>query len=60
MCFLLVLCREYLENIGIVDSGLRRVELMFDEFYGSDDGTAYVLTSDHGMTNWGESYCFFF
>ena len=48
------ICREYLENIGVVDSGVSQVEMMLDEFYESDDSTAYVLTSDHGMTNWGK------
>lgn len=28
---------------------------MIENFYGNDGKTAYILTSDHGMTDWGES-----
>ncbi|KAJ3271888.1 Glycosyl phosphatidyl inositol anchor synthesis [Terramyces sp. JEL0728] len=43
---------NYLSNIGIVDSGLRKVEKLVENFYG-DGKTAYVVTSDHGMSNRG-------
>uniref|UniRef100_A0A8D0CTH1 GPI ethanolamine phosphate transferase 1 n=1 Tax=Sander lucioperca TaxID=283035 RepID=A0A8D0CTH1_SANLU len=45
--------REYLENIGLVDSGVAELVSMVEDFFGHDGRTAYVFTSDHGMTNWG-------
>ncbi|XP_016313551.1 GPI ethanolamine phosphate transferase 1-like [Sinocyclocheilus anshuiensis] len=45
--------KEYLENIGLVDAGVAEIVTMMDNFYGHDRKTAYVFTSDHGMTNWG-------
>lgn len=27
-----------------------------EEFFGHDGRTAYVFTSDHGMTNWGKIF----
>ena len=29
------------------------MENIFEDFYHRDGRTAYVMTSDHGMTNWG-------
>ncbi|XP_042215038.1 GPI ethanolamine phosphate transferase 1-like isoform X2 [Homarus americanus] len=43
---------EYLENILIVDKGVKRLVEMFEDFY-KDQKTAYIFTSDHGMTDWG-------
>ncbi len=48
--------REYLENIGLVDAGVAEIVTMMDDFYGHDGKTAYVFTSDHGMTNWGKTF----
>lgn len=45
--------KEYLENIGLVDAGVAEIVTVMDDFYGHDGKTAYVFTSDHGMTNWG-------
>uniref|UniRef100_A0A8C2IVQ1 GPI ethanolamine phosphate transferase 1 n=1 Tax=Cyprinus carpio TaxID=7962 RepID=A0A8C2IVQ1_CYPCA len=45
--------KEYLENIGLVDSGVAEIVSVMDDFYGHDGKTAYIFTSDHGMTNWG-------
>ena len=46
--------REYLMNIRVVDAGIQKVVELIDKFYGSDGKTAYVMTADHGMTNWGQ------
>ena len=46
--------REYKENIEIVDGRIRRFVKIIDDFYNHDDKTAFVFTSDHGMTDWGE------
>lgn len=47
-------CREYLDNIVLVDTGVAELVSAFEEFFGNDGQTAYVFTSDHGMTNWGK------
>ncbi|XP_068437324.1 GPI ethanolamine phosphate transferase 1 [Clinocottus analis] len=45
--------QEYLNNIGLVDSGVAELVSTVEDFFGHDGRTAYVFTSDHGMTNWG-------
>jgi len=51
-------CRQYLENIRVVDKGIERITAIFEDVF--DDGkTAYIFTADHGMTNWGMIHCHF-
>ncbi|XP_036934214.1 GPI ethanolamine phosphate transferase 1 [Acanthopagrus latus] len=45
--------QEYLENVALVDTGVAELVSVVEEFFGYDGRTAYVFTSDHGMTNWG-------
>ncbi|KAF6303116.1 phosphatidylinositol glycan anchor biosynthesis class N [Rhinolophus ferrumequinum] len=45
--------REYKDNIKLVDEGIKEIVSLLKEFYGNDEKTAFVLTSDHGMTDWG-------
>ncbi|NXP44860.1 PIGN transferase, partial [Heliornis fulica] len=45
--------REYKENIKKVDEGIKEIVSVIDNFYGNDGKTAFILTSDHGMTDWG-------
>ncbi|XP_062297378.1 GPI ethanolamine phosphate transferase 1 [Scomber scombrus] len=45
--------QEYQENIGLVDAGVSELVSMVEDFFGYDGRTAYVFTSDHGMTDWG-------
>ncbi|PWA17948.1 hypothetical protein CCH79_00004293 [Gambusia affinis] len=45
--------QEYLDNIALVDTGVDEVVSLIEDFFGHDGRTAYVFTSDHGMTNWG-------
>ncbi|NXN95702.1 PIGN transferase, partial [Rhinopomastus cyanomelas] len=45
--------REYHENIKLVDEGVKEIASMINNFYGNDGKTAFILTSDHGMTDWG-------
>ncbi|XP_040522024.1 GPI ethanolamine phosphate transferase 1 isoform X1 [Gallus gallus] len=45
--------KEYKENIRKVDEGVEEIVSMLESFYGNDGKTAYILTSDHGMTDWG-------
>lgn len=46
---------EYLENILIVDEGIAKIMKSFEEFFENDHKTAYIMTSDHGMTDWGNA-----
>ncbi|CAG8546284.1 15499_t:CDS:10, partial [Cetraspora pellucida] len=45
--------KEYLNNIKVVDDGIYKTIQLLDEFYGNDRKTAYIFTSDHGMSNRG-------
>ncbi|KAG9304272.1 hypothetical protein G9A89_019834 [Geosiphon pyriformis] len=45
--------KEYMRNIKVVDEGVKQVVEFMEKFYGDDGKTAYVLTSDHGMSNRG-------
>ncbi|KAK5850182.1 hypothetical protein PBY51_014451 [Eleginops maclovinus] len=45
--------KEYLDNIGLVDTGVAELVSVVEDFFDHDARTAYVFTSDHGMTNWG-------
>lgn len=51
--------REYLKNIETVDAGIQKTVEIFERFY-SDHQTAYIFTSDHGMTDWGEFSLLYF
>ena len=44
---------SYLNEISYIDNGIREIVELMDLFYNHDGQTAYILTSDHGMTNQG-------
>ncbi|VDO92054.1 unnamed protein product [Heligmosomoides polygyrus] len=44
--------KEYLDNIEVVDRGIRRMQHVFNNFF-NDQSTSWVFTADHGMTDWG-------
>lgn len=44
--------KEYLRNIKLVDSGVKEITKLVEDFYG-DDKTAFIFTADHGMSDWG-------
>lgn len=44
--------KEYLNNIKVVDQGVKEITELIDKFY-DDSKTAYVFTADHGMSDWG-------
>ncbi len=46
---------EYLENIKVVDAGIKATVSLIEDFYQEDGKTAYVFSADHGMTNWGKA-----
>ncbi|XP_069814234.1 GPI ethanolamine phosphate transferase 1 isoform X2 [Dendropsophus ebraccatus] len=45
--------REYKDNVRKVDEGVKEMVTLIEDFYGNDDKTAFIFTSDHGMTDWG-------
>jgi len=44
--------KEYLNNIKVVDQGVKEITQLIEKFY-NDDRTAFVFTADHGMSDWG-------
>ena len=46
--------KEYLQNIALVDSGIHDTVELVEGLFDHDGKTAYILTADHGMTNWGK------
>jgi phosphatidylinositol glycan class N len=44
--------KEYLNNIKVVDEGVREISMLIEDFY-NDGKTAFVFTADHGMSDWG-------
>ncbi|GFS09266.1 GPI ethanolamine phosphate transferase 1, partial [Elysia marginata] len=45
--------KEYLNNIRVVDKGIKEIVELVNDFYENDGQTVFVLTADHGMTDWG-------
>ena len=43
---------DYINNVRFVDQGIMDIVAVFESFF-QDGSTAYVFTSDHGMTDWG-------
>ncbi|EJW85519.1 hypothetical protein WUBG_03569 [Wuchereria bancrofti] len=43
---------KYIDNIAVVDAGIARVVQLLNNFF-ADNRTAFLFTSDHGMTDWG-------
>ena len=44
--------QQYKQNVNVVDEISKRVEQLVTERF-KDDKTAFILTADHGMTDWG-------
>ena len=44
--------KEVIDNLKYVDTEIKKIEKMINSYFG-DDKTAFVFTSDHGMTDWG-------
>ena len=49
---------QYLSNIASVDAGIKETVKLMEDFYGNDKKTAYLMTADHGMTDWGKNRLF--
>lgn len=43
-------------TVRFVDENIEKVEKVIRKFYGDDGKTTFIMTSDHGMTDWGK-YC---
>lgn len=43
---------RYLDNISLVDKGIKKVNQLMDNFY-NDKKTAFLFTADHGMSDRG-------
>ena len=43
---------EVIDNLRLVDRGVEKLVRLVNGYY-NDTSTAFVLTSDHGMTDWG-------
>lgn len=43
---------QYVNNVDVVDKIVKNVERIVNDFF-KDEGTAFIVTSDHGMTEWG-------
>jgi len=42
----------YVDNLRYVDQGIAKLEKLLNDYF-KDNKTAFVFTSDHGMTDWG-------
>lgn len=40
-------------TIKFVDEGIKEIEGIINDFYNDDGRTTFLMTSDHGMTDWG-------
>ncbi|KAL4224091.1 hypothetical protein ACF0H5_017545 [Mactra antiquata] len=45
--------QRYLQHLRYLDDGIKDIVGQFEDFFEHDGKTAYIFTSDHGMTNWG-------
>ena len=45
--------QQYRDNINSVDEGIRRMVSVVEKYFRHDGRTAYIMTADHGMTDWG-------
>ena len=42
-----------MDNIKVVDEGIKKTVKLIENYYGRDGKTAYIFTADHGMSNRG-------
>ncbi|XP_045536894.1 GPI ethanolamine phosphate transferase 1 [Papilio machaon] len=45
--------QNFLRTVEHVDENIKDIEEMIRNFYKNDGKTTFLMTSDHGMTNWG-------
>ncbi|XP_048489024.1 GPI ethanolamine phosphate transferase 1 [Plutella xylostella] len=44
---------DFLTTLRFVDEGIKVIEKIINDFYNDDGKTTFLMTSDHGMTDWG-------
>ncbi|KAJ0182490.1 hypothetical protein K1T71_001859 [Dendrolimus kikuchii] len=44
---------NFLTSLRFVDEGIKVIEKVIRDFYEDDGKTTFLMTSDHGMTDWG-------
>ncbi|XP_045490334.1 GPI ethanolamine phosphate transferase 1 isoform X1 [Pieris rapae] len=45
--------QNFLTTLKHVDEGIKDMERLFRDFYNNDGRTTFLMTADHGMTDWG-------
>nr|ACO15442.1 GPI ethanolamine phosphate transferase 1 [Caligus clemensi] len=45
--------KEYINNIQVVDKGIEELYHAIQKYWRRDGRSAFIFTSDHGMTDWG-------
>lgn len=48
-----IISRNFLTTLKFVDEGIKEMERIITDYYGDDGKTTFLMTSDHGMTDWG-------
>ena len=44
---------QYRNNVNVADRIIKNLEILIENYFENDHMTTYIITSDHGMTNWG-------
>ncbi|XP_075973265.1 phosphatidylinositol glycan anchor biosynthesis class N [Anticarsia gemmatalis] len=45
--------KNFLTTLSHVDEGIKEIEQVIRDYYQDDGKTTFLMTSDHGMTDWG-------
>ncbi|CAH4031182.1 unnamed protein product [Pieris brassicae] len=45
--------QNFLTTLKYVDEGIKDIEKLIRDFYKDDGRTTFLMTADHGMTDWG-------
>lgn len=52
----MIIHRNFLTTIKFVDENIEEIENKIKEYYNDDGKTTFLVTSDHGMTDWGNAF----
>jgi len=44
---------QYQNNVNVVDAIIAKLEALINAHFDHDNATAWIVTADHGMTDWG-------
>ena len=44
---------QYRNNVNVADRIIKNLENLIENYFDNDGMTTYIITSDHGMTDWG-------